>query len=456
MKKLYILIAMIIVVSCQENNSENPTILTLNLQNNIADKAVITGNDFEQEMTIPAGEMRVSDTLDIERDGFYDLYLNREQTRMYIEKGSHVFVNINTDEFAESITYTKDLSAENNYLAKKYLLDKTTLDIQMLYSKNEANFLEALQTQQKLYDSLLSTANIENKKFLKAEKDELKYQNTILRTNYEEYFKYFTGDKEFKVSNTYYDELNKIDYKDTIAFRNSITYQQMLNAYFGRLAVKEAEVNENFNMTVGYLKKVDEGLPDGYAKNRLMAQYLEFGLRPDESLEEAYTIYKNSNPNKEDLSNITNRYRELLPLLKGNPSPIFEYENYKGGTTSLTDLQGSYVYIDVWATWCTPCIAEIPALKQTEKAYQDKNIKFVSISIDTPEDYEKWKQMIALRDLGGIQLISDNNWQSDFINEYAILGIPRFILVDPEGKIVSADAPRPSDPKLSIMLDKLL
>jgi thiol-disulfide isomerase/thioredoxin len=155
--------------------------------------------------------------------------------------------------------------------------------------------------------------------------------------------------------------------------------------------------------------------------------------------------------------------REAFP--KGTPSPIFEnYENYKGGTTSLADLKGKYVYIDVWATWCGPCKAEIPYLKKVEEAYDGKNIQFVSISVDDERRTgggsmdvakEKWKAMIADKELGGIQLLSDNNWNSDFVKNYKINGIPRFILLDPDGNIVSADAPRPSSDKLIELFNEL-
>ena len=122
---------------------------------------------------------------------------------------------------------------------------------------------------------------------------------------------------------------------------------------------------------------------------------------------------------------------------------------------ALDDLAGQYVYIDVWATWCGPCKAEIPHLKEVEHKYQDKNIAFVSISIDDPKSEDKWRSMIADKELGGTQLMADNAWQSQFVQDYRINGIPRFILVDPEGKIVTADAPRPSDKKLSEKFDEI-
>ncbi len=144
-------------------------------------------------------------------------------------------------------------------------------------------------------------------------------------------------------------------------------------------------------------------------------------------------------------------------LPKGSPSPTFSnYENHAGGTTSLEELKGKYVYIDVWATWCGPCKAEIPHLKQVEADYHDKNIEFVSVSIDRPKDHDKWISMVNDKELKGVQLFADNNWESKFVKDYYIKGIPRFILVDTEGNIISPDAPRPSNPKLREMLNEMI
>mgnify|MGYP001819705808 CR=1 FL=1 len=151
--------------------------------------------------------------------------------------------------------------------------------------------------------------------------------------------------------------------------------------------------------------------------------------------------------------------------LVGQPSPEFQdYENYKGGTTSLNELKGKYVYVDVWATWCGPCKREIPSLKEVESEYHDKNIEFVSISVDNGRGYkdkspeaakEGWKAMIADKEMGGIQLYADNNWESDFVKGYKIRGIPRFILIGPDGNVIDPDAPRPSSPRLKKLFESL-
>jgi len=155
-------------------------------------------------------------------------------------------------------------------------------------------------------------------------------------------------------------------------------------------------------------------------------------------------------------SNYEKMHENMVRFAKGNPSPAFvNYENSKGGTTSLNDLKGKYVFIDVWATWCAPCKAEIPYLKTLEKKFHGKNIEFVSISVDKPEAHENWSQMVKNEALSGVQLFADNNFESEFVVEYGINSIPRFILIDPEGNIVDADADRPSNPKLKALFIEL-
>lgn len=155
-------------------------------------------------------------------------------------------------------------------------------------------------------------------------------------------------------------------------------------------------------------------------------------------------------------SNYEQQHETLSILGRGKPSPKFDYPDINGKNVSLDDLKGKYVYVDVWATWCGPCKYEIPYLKEIEVEYEDKNIAFVGLSIDTQENKDKWKKMVAERQLKGVQVLADKDWNSKFIQDYRITGIPRFILIDPNGNIVSHDAPRPSNPELKKLFNELL
>ncbi len=123
----------------------------------------------------------------------------------------------------------------------------------------------------------------------------------------------------------------------------------------------------------------------------------------------------------------------------------FSGKDAKGKLHKLSDYKGTLVYVDVWATWCGPCKKQIPALKELEKKLHGKAITFLSISVDKPQDTQKWVNFIKENELGGVQLIADKAFESDVTQVYQIKGIPRFMLFDKEGKVISIDAPRPSE-----------
>ena len=154
-------------------------------------------------------------------------------------------------------------------------------------------------------------------------------------------------------------------------------------------------------------------------------------------------------------SNYESEHANYVGLNAGDPSPKFNYPDQNGNNVSLDDLKGKYVYVDVWATWCGPCKKEIPFLKEMDEEYKGKNIAFVSLSIDKMEHKDKWLKMIEDEGLKGIQILADNDWNSEFVTAYNIKGIPRFILIDKEGNIVNSNAPRPSDPYLKEVLSTL-
>lgn len=133
----------------------------------------------------------------------------------------------------------------------------------------------------------------------------------------------------------------------------------------------------------------------------------------------------------------------------GEPAIDFTYPDKEGNEFSLSTFKGSLVYVDVWATWCGPCKAEIPALKTLEHDYHNNNITFLSVSVDT--DKEAWINMLADKQLGGVQLWA-KGW-TEITKSYAINGIPRFMLFDTDGNVISLDAPRPSSEEIRGLIE---
>ena len=240
---------------------------------------------------------------------------------------------------------------------------------------------------------------------------------------------------------------------DTKDFDETIVYKGK-GANENNYLAKKALADEKFEMELEALFDADEAtFKDALAKKKANDISLIDGKGFDE------TLVKMLRPSfDQEEKFLLDYYNQKVAAKKmeGIVSPSFDYENHKGGKTKLEDLRGKYVYIDVWATWCGPCLAEIPHLKKVEAKYHGKNIEFVSISVDTEKDYEKWKKMVVSKELGGIQLFADKNWTSDFIKAFGINSIPRFILIGPDGKVIKADAARPSSASLTELLDGLV
>lgn len=140
---------------------------------------------------------------------------------------------------------------------------------------------------------------------------------------------------------------------------------------------------------------------------------------------------------------------------QGEPAIDFKFQNSEGKEIALSSLKGKAVYIDVWATWCGPCKKEIPYLIKLKEEYKNKEIVFLGVSIDAQADHDKWKKFLVDNNLKGIQLFAGDK-ADDISKPYKIKNIPRFILIDKNGRIVSDNAPRPSNPEIKLLIDNVL
>ena len=111
--------------------------------------------------------------------------------------------------------------------------------------------------------------------------------------------------------------------------------------------------------------------------------------------------------------------------------------------------------LDIWAMWCAPCLTEKPFFQKLEEEYKDrKDIVFIGVSHDGLARKENWKAFVAKKGWKNIELIA--NYNEGIGKYYKIEGIPRLMIFDKEGKIVTVDAPRPSSPEFKKLIDHTL
>ncbi|MFP4845935.1 TlpA family protein disulfide reductase [Winogradskyella sp. PE311] len=450
MKRLLIICLLITTAfGCKEEPKINYTTLSGEIKNPM-DKTVIIYHGRDKVKEIPLKEDGTfSDTLKVER-GYYSFIHDRENSSIYLEPGYDLKISLNAKEFDETLNYDGNGSENNNYLAKKYLANENlNFDFAEVYSKEEGEFLALMNEVKSSKTELLSSAKNITEEFRALEQKNTEYDYLANLQNYGPAHSYYAKKQDFKPSEDFLKTLEDIDLKNKDDYESIESYKRIVqNHYTSKISnsTNPSEVFKEINKNAFPQLKED------------LAKSLKYYIAPNNEYNKAYYegIIAMTSNDEDFRDELTFKYHKVRKLAKGMPSPQFnEYENHKGGATSLSDLKGKYVYIDVWATWCGPCIAEIPALKEVEKQFHGKNIAFVSTSIDKANDHNTWVEMVKAKELGGMQLMADNDWNSKFVKDYAIEGIPRFILIDPSGNIVSADAPRPSDPKLLNMLNEL-
>lgn len=144
----------------------------------------------------------------------------------------------------------------------------------------------------------------------------------------------------------------------------------------------------------------------------------------------------------------------LSPFNPGDPGFEFSFPDSQGKMHSFRDFRGKVVVIDVWATWCGPCLQEAPYFKSLAETFSDKEVVFIGISTDQEKDKVKWLDMLHEKAMNGIQLHGGSG--NPFSKYYLINTIPRFLVFDKQGRLVSSDAPKPSDPSLKLIIEREL
>lgn len=185
----------------------------------------------------------------------------------------------------------------------------------------------------------------------------------------------------------------------------------------------------------------------------LLNKYIQSGST--KGLREAFAYYLENCDNEELIARVKRGYDNAIALEPGSPAPDIEFEDIDGKIHHLSEMKGTAVYVDVWATWCRPCCEEIPYLEKVVAMQKnDKSIRFISVSID--EDKDAWKAKVTADKPEWEQYIVTEKGQMDIAGSYRIDGIPRFMLIDKDGLIADVNAPRPSTSNIVASLKAML
>ncbi|WP_019038372.1 TlpA family protein disulfide reductase [Psychroflexus tropicus] len=452
----FLIMIIVFNYSCKKDELDSSLIFSGKIESPNSDTLNILNKNQEIiESIILNKDKTFIDTLNLSK-GFYSFTNGKESTKVFLKPNYDLSLSLNTKEFDESIKYEGKGANENNYLAKKSLLEESFGDLNYygFYGKlSESEFLKLTDSLYNLQKDLLVKSVDLDKDFFFIESKSIEFEKLNKISTYENLHRFVTGNKEFKVSENYPNAFKNVDLSNE-SLLISPNYLSYIQSYLRKLSNdRMAENDDNFDPTLEYVKTIRKEVNSDIIKEELLYDVGKWELNYTKKLDSVFNIISLALTNDRYLSEVTVKYKELKKTEKGAISPVFELNDIYGKSISLNDFKGKLVYIDIWATWCLPCIIEMPYLKKMKNYFKGKNIQIISICKDDSE--KNWRKMVEEKELGGIQVFAPDNGIS-FFKDYSVQGIPRFILIDKDGKIIDANAKKPSDPELQKEIEEYL
>ena len=372
-------------------------------------------------------------------DALYAKLFYGEKSRdIYLQSGDDMTVTFDANDFDNTFAVKGGNEKAIDYLGKMQLVNLPDES----YAMSWPEFKKTIDSKMASVKRLLKVRKFaKDDKFQKMEEGRITYFYANAFLMYPVSHLYLTQDTTMVLGDDYYDTLRSYvkedeDLVDIDEYRNyMIETSHVLDEagkdirqYYPKVLAEMNYIGEHFDN-----EKVRESLI-----HHLAFTYVEGnGTENIADLQNIYYAYVTSPSLNAIFKQACAKWDKAAV---GRPSPDFKGEDINGKQMSLRDFRGKYVYIDMWATWCGPCQKELPSLKKLEEKYAGRNIVFVGLSIDA--DKAKWEARVKSGELCGTQLYIGRG--SKFQADYRISGIPRFILLDPNGRIVNPDMTRPS------------
>lgn len=327
-------------------------------------------------------------------------------------------------------------------------VDNLRVDMQ---SKTKEEFQDYLSDLKTGYTKRIDRLN--NKEGITSKQKE--YWQMVFECRY--FYQFFNGvnqNPDFQVSVKREIDSEISNFKSRVVFFQRLRFDGAMNASLSLLhLVSERDYITHFDKATDFaLENLDELAVPGLLN--IMVMIPEIGN--DKYKTSIERIKKYATP-------VQLKYVEIL-----TNNNIDSQEKYvlntinKGSSRTLKNIldenKGKLIFLDFWASWCVPCRVEIPALKKIEEKYKDKKISFISVSLDKDDKIEEWITALKAEKLfaqpGQYRLVSPDS--SKLLQIINLKSVPKYVLLDREGKILNKNFPRPSDNDFERELDRYL
>lgn len=377
-----------------------------------------------------------SGKIPMKKNGYATLLHN--SLNLYLAPGEDLEIYVNNMNFSGSLYFRGSLGGINSYLKEQEVAVFFDKDY---YSLEESVFVKKMKELIDEKTKLLEAKNFDES-FTKLEKERIRYSIAERVSFYPIYQKRGVGKENYQPGKAFTDFLSSfsIDREELFSTKD---YRTFLLNYVYLQGSKGKGSGENYSD--GVADYILSTVTNPKIKDFLLTEIVYHHIWENNGLDGAdylLSVFRRECSDQSKVAYINELVAHWERLLPGKPAPDFAVKDEGGNMIRLADYRGSYLYITVWATWCVPCKSELPFLNLLQKEYEGRNIKFLTIAIDDPANQEVWHDFLQKNKYAGTHTITDKS--SLFCENYMLISVPRFILIGPDGNIISSNAPRPS------------
>jgi thiol-disulfide isomerase/thioredoxin len=404
--------------------------------------------------TIKLIDGKFSTELQTDQPGFkYFLYENNRK-ELFLMTGTSLKITFNKSNVDSTLKFEGKGATENIVLdsISKYM---QTLDYRFAYTQPveiACKYVDSINAVYKKHFMELTKTNMVSSVFKELEEASIDYNLAALKA--------VIGLRNDIKDTSYYSFLKKLN-PENEKHLDIPSYRMFLQYYISVVANEILEKENNSNSESQDVRLAASLAAIEKIKNKNIQEYLLFdklnlllNYQGSTEFDKYREYFQKKNTNPVYAKEIEKNYTRKLLLAPGKPAPSFTCIGIDNKNYSLKDFKGQYVYVDFWATWCSPCMQELPEYLKLKSDYKGKNITFVSISFD--RDKNSWERVVNEGKNEGVNLFEEKGWDSDVAKAYQISGIPTFVLIDKEGNFIDSQAPRPSTKEIRKVLDELL
>ena len=403
----------------------------------------------------------------LDKAGYGMIFFNDRLMDIYLEPGKNLELVINSSTFPDKIEFGGELGPVNRYLQLSRKLDKQSdIGSDRLYSMSTLDFAKFTDSikilKEKLLNEFVERFQGIDKEFADNRRTDILYTWANQQLLYTGYYLILKNELPELPGDYHERYLAKINLNDS-SLLESPMYSTFLENYLDYREAVYLEYHPEveklwFPLSVARFRVINEEFTDPSVKNQVLFNAMNDHLDNfgSDHLDSFITNFNVHCTNEEFRSRIEEKIKRQDEIARGQEATDMKFFDPEGNKVLLSDLYGSLLYVNFWASWSHPSIQEFPHWEALRKRFEGMDIRFVSVSMDFGKDRNKWKYIINKQDLGGTQLLY-NQGSSVASEVYFINDLPRYFLIDSNGKIISTHAPYPSEdvePVLMNLLEK--